>query len=355
MPRRTIASLLLFFLTSPFASARKVQIGVLGLFHPRQITLSVTNKEALLLGADTNVFVLEPGPGPSTARIQIAGNMLLLEVGDRVVRVTEIHAAGRDSRAATFVLGVAGKISRQYRGTLAVKAIEGVIVPVVTMELETAVGSVVAAESAPDASLEALKAQAVVTRSYFTAGKGRHHDFDFCDLTHCQFLRDPPNPESPAGVASSATRGLVVTYKEKPVAAMFTRSCGGRTRTPAQLGIPGGGYPYFSVRCDYCYKNPSRWTRRISAPDAARLLGKGEAGRLAVDRLLGWNAVPSNTFAARTEEGEVILEGVGQGHGIGFCQRGAKAMAEAGAGFREIISHYFPNTTVTSLEPQGPS
>jgi stage II sporulation protein D len=355
VPRRTIAFLLLFFLTSPAAFAQKVQIGVLGLFHPRQITLSIANGEALLLGADNNVFVLEPGPRPSTARIRIAGGTLLLEIGDRVVRVAEIHATGRNSRAATFVLGVPGKIYHQYRGTLSLKAIEGLIVPIVTMDLETAVASVVAAESAPGAPLETLKAQAVVTRSYFIAGKGRHHDFDFCDLTHCQFLRDPPNPESPAGVASSATHGLVITFEEKPVAAMFTRSCGGHTRTPAELGIPSSGYPYFSVRCDYCYENPSRWTRRVSEHEAARLLGKGEAGRLAVDRLLGWNAVPSNNFTARTEEGEVVLEGVGQGHGVGFCQRGAKAMAEAGASFREIISHYFPNTTLTSLDPQGTS
>jgi stage II sporulation protein D len=353
VPRRTIASLLLFFLTSPAAFAQKVQIGVLGLFHPRQITLSIANGEALLLGADNNVFVLEPGPRPSTARIRIAGGTLLLEIGDRVIRVAEIHATGRNSRAATFVLGVPGKINHQYRGTLSVKAIEGLIVPIVTMDLETAVASVVAAESAPGAPLETLKAQAVVTRSYFIAGKGRHHDFDFCDLTHCQFLRDPPNPKSPAGVASSATHGLVITFEEKPVAGMFTRSCGGHTRTPAEVGIPSGGYPYFSVRCDYCYENPSRWTRRISEHDAARLLGKGEAGRLAVDRLLGWNAVPSNNFTARSEEGEVILEGVGQGHGVGFCQRGAKAMAEAGVSFREIISHYFPNTTLTSLDLQG--
>ena len=355
MPRRTVAWLLFFLITSPTAFAQKVQIGVLGLFHPRQITLSIANGEALVLGADNNVFVLEPGPRPSTARIRIANGTLLLEIGDRLVRAAEIRASGRNSRAATFVLGVPGKINHQYRGTLSVKAIEGVIVPIVTMDLETAVASVVAAESAPGAPVETLKAQAVVTRSYFIAGKGRHHDFDFCDLTHCQFLRDPPNPESPAGVASSATHGLVITFEEKPVAAMFTRSCGGHTRTPAELGMPSSGYPYFSVRCDYCYENPSRWTRRVSEHEAARLLGKGEAGRLAVDRLLGWNAVPSNNFTARTEEGEVILKGVGQGHGVGFCQRGAKAMAEAGASFREIISHYFPNTTLTSLAPQGTS
>src|SRR5208283_1270192 len=62
---------------------------------------------------------------------------------------------------------------------------------VVTMDLEPAVASVVAAEGTVDAPSEALKALAVAARSYFVAGKGRHRDFDFCDTTHCQFLREP--------------------------------------------------------------------------------------------------------------------------------------------------------------------
>jgi stage II sporulation protein D len=80
------------------------------------------------------------------------------------------------------------------------------------------------------------------------------------------------------------------------------------------------------------------------------LLGKGEAGRLAVDRRLGWNTIPSNNFTARKEDGDMILEGTGQGHGIGLCQRGAKAMAEGGSTFREIISHYFPNTALRGVD-----
>ncbi len=76
------------------------------------------------------------------------------------------------------------------------------------------------------------------------------------------------------------------------------------------------------------------------------MIGKGEAGRLAVDRRLGWNAVPSNNFTAREVGGEVVLQGVGQGHGIGLCQRGAKAMAREGQNFRQILDHYFSNTAV---------
>jgi peptidoglycan hydrolase-like amidase len=37
--------------------------------------------------------------------------------------------------------------------------------------------------------------------------------------------------------------------------------------------------------------------------------------------------VPSNDFSSRQEGEQVILDGAGQGHGIGLCQRGAKAMA----------------------------
>jgi stage II sporulation protein D len=64
---------------------------------------------------------------------------------------------------------------------------------------------------------------------------------------------------------------------------------------------------------------------------------------------LGWSTVRSNNFTTHKEAGEVILLGTGEGHGIGLCQRGAKAMAEGGATFREIISHYFPNTALSSV------
>lgn len=258
--------------------------------------------------------------------------------------------SGRDGGRADFTLVVPAKVSRSYFGRLAVKTENGEVVPVVSMELETAVGSVVQAESAPGTPGEVLKAQAVVTRSYIVAGKSRHHNFDFCDLTHCQFLREAPHPGSAVAMAVLATQGLVITYEDKPVATMFTRSCSGHTRTPAELGIPINGYPYFSVDCDYCYKNPWRWSRHVSRADAELLSANGEAGRLALDRRLGWNAVPGNTYTIQTVNGEVVLEGAGQGHGIGLCQRGAKAMAEDGANYREILAHYFPNTQLQNLD-----
>jgi peptidoglycan hydrolase-like amidase len=346
----TRATLLLSFalIFNLRATAQDVRIGVFGLLHPSQLTLQAFGKEAVVLQAAGQTFVLEPG-SRAVVSLHISNDTLLLDFGGHVVQTAQIHAAARNNGVVAFLLTVPGKITRAYRGTLEVKAWRGEVVPIITMDLETAVASAVAAESSADTPPEALKAQAVVARSYFVAGRGRHREFDFCDLTHCQFLREPPPQDSPAAVATRGTRAIVLTSEEKPFAAMFSRSCGGHTRTPSEVGLPGGTYPYFSVLCESCYQSPYRWTRRLSQEDAALLLGKGESGRLAVDRRLGWNAVPSNNFTSREEDGQVILEGSGQGHGIGLCQRGAKAMAEAGNTFRQILNHYFPNTALMQL------
>jgi len=85
-------------------------------------------------------------------------------------------------------------------------------------------------------------------------------------------------------------------------------------------------YPYFAVRCGYCSEKPFRWTRKFSPSDLA-LLAKGESGRLALCRRLGCNAVPNDDFTARRDSAQIVLQGKGQGHGIGLCQRGAEAMA----------------------------
>ncbi len=347
MLTRAIALLSLLLAISPLASARDVHVGVLGIFHAREMTLGAAPGNVILVKAGGETFVLEPGISSAGARLRATANGMVLEIAGRTLEISEVQAVSRKGEAAAFILAIPGKITRTYRGTLLVKVAGGVLVPIVTMDLETAVAASVQAEAASGTPFEALKALAVVTRSYYTAGRGRHADFDFCDLTHCQLLQNPPEPQSPAVLAAKATQGLVIAYQDVPIAAMFTRSCGGRTRTPAELGMLSNGYPYFAVVCDYCHAHPVKWHRQISPQDAA-LAGTGEAGRLAVGRRLGWDAVPSNNFTMHEEDGKTSLEGEGEGHGIGLCQRGARAMAEEGAGFREILGHYFPNTTIAT-------
>jgi peptidoglycan hydrolase-like amidase len=164
------------------------------------------------------------------------------------------------------------------------------------MDREVAVASVVAAEMPPTAPFEALKAQAVVARSYYAAGHDRHSGFAFCDTTHCQFLRAWPDAASPAFRATRDTRGLVLEYLGQPLAALYSASCGGRTRALDETSA----YPYYSVACDFC---------RRHAP------------------------------------------GVVHGHQLGLCQAGAAGMAAAGASFQAILDHYLPGTAIFLLPP----
>jgi len=331
------------------SSVAFVRIGVLGLFHPRQLMVTAAAGSALVVQADEERIVLERSSGRSAASVRVSGSGVVVQAGRSVVRASALYVSGRKNEPVDFVLAVPGKIERHYRGRLEIRPGSGQLIAVITMDRETAVASVVAAESATDTPLEALKAQAVAARSYLVAGRGRHHDFDFCDTTHCQFLREPPAIDSAATKAVAATRDMVMAYDSQPFAAMYTHSCRGRTRTPTELRLPPAAYPYYSVECKYCRSHPARWSSRISAQDAAGLHSSDESARLNIDRRLGWSTVPSNDFSMKKQGDQVVLEGTGQGHGIGLCQSGARAMAAQGADFRQILTHYYPNTTIVSL------
>jgi peptidoglycan hydrolase-like amidase len=347
------AAFLALILASSLAVAQNVRIGVLGLFHPRQFELSAPAGSALVVHIGGESAVLEGSSGVNIAHIHVRGDNVVLDVGGRVLRASELTVTSRESGPVDFNLAVPGKIKRHYRGTLELKPDFRGLTAVVTMDLETAVASVVGAEGTVDTPSEALKALAVAARSYFVAGKGRHRDFDFCDTTHCQFLREPLASNT-AAQAISATRGLVIAYQSQPLAAMYTRSCSGRTRTPAELGLPPAAYPYYSVDCKYCRQHPSRWESRLSAADAETLHGSNESSRLRLGRSIGWSAVPSNNYVMRREGEQAILQGVGQGHGMGLCQAGAQAMAEEGADFHEILAHYYPNTVIITVGRAAP-
>ncbi len=323
-----------------------VRIGVLGLFHSHIFTVTALPGRALAVNGGSEEMILETSSGTARSTVRMSETGIVASAGDHVLRARTVQFTGRNGQSAPFQLAIPGKVIRKYEGTLEFEPANGELTAIITMDLETAVASVVAAEGGSVTPLEAIRAQAIATRSYLIAGRGRHADFDFCDTTHCQFLREPPNPDSPVARAVSATRGLLLAYNSQPFPSMYTRSCSGRTKTAAQVGLSSDAYPYYAVECKFCISHPDRWTRRIPAKDAPPLHSSDEGSRLLVVRRLGWNAVPSNDFISTKSGNEAILQGTGYGHGIGLCQAGARAMAEDGAAFSEILAHYYPNTTL---------
>jgi stage II sporulation protein D len=335
----TVAVLSLLGAALAQAQEKEVRIGMLGLFHSKQIVVSpIAGKPLRCSGGGERWAVVQP------MRAELEGTKVRISGTENAFDGT-IFCDDGASGATEFMASVPGKIARRYAGKLEIRANARELIVVVAMPMETAVASVVAAESPAHAPMEALKAQAVATRSFFMAGKGRHHNFDFCDTTHCQFLRAPPGPATAAFQAPAATHGLVLVYKDQVFAAMYSASCGGRTHTLADLGISDRGYPYFAVTCNYCRRHPEKWVTQLKTEDAAAL-APTESARLNLARKLGWKSVPGNSYSSHTENGSVVLEGVGVGHGIGLCQRGGADMARHGASFLEILQHYYPNTEV---------
>jgi stage II sporulation protein D len=325
------------------ATAQTVRVGIFRLFTPGELIIRPAAGSALMISAEGRTFVVAEG---EQARVISHDRLLRLLINGEALRTPSVRASSRDGSAAKVQVEVPGKIVRTFYGVLRARAEMGAVAAVVEMDLETAVASAVAAETEGAMPLEALKAQAVVTRSYYLANRGRHVSFDFCDTTHCQFLREPPASTEAAAIATTATRGLVLTYDGAVLAGMFFRSCSGRTLTLSDIGVPTRHYPFFSVTCEKCRQTPTQWSTRIPGAEAQCLNSRSERARLAAGHEYGWSAVRSNTYTAAVDGDYVLLRGAGEGHGVGLCQRGAAAMAAGGADFRRILAHYFPNTAI---------
>jgi peptidoglycan hydrolase-like amidase len=246
-----------------------VSIAVFVLFHTTELWVRPASSQPILVEVGSAAFMLD---------------------GSRVAKF-HLGQTGPVRVMSDFQLSIPGKIERRFRGVLHITPSERELVATIDMDLEDAVAAVVAAESGPGATVEALKAQAVAARSFYTASNARHHDYAFCDTTHCQFLRSIPARGTPARQASDATRGLILAYQNRPFAPFYSAVCGGHTRA---LGNTTG-YPYFAVDCTYCQRNPTQPIR---------------------------------------------------GHRLGMCQSGAAGLASNGASFRTILNHYYPATTI---------
>ena len=333
----------------PAPAAADVRIGVFGLFHPREIVVRSGDGTGLSLHSDRETCALR---GREEAHLVALRGSVRVSCAGRAFGAPTLYVDPLAGGISGVEISVPGKIARKFRGHIEVTSAAGELVPVVSMDLETAVASVVAAEQLEVTPLEALKAQAVATRSYFVATHGRHRGFDFCDTTHCQFLREPPAAGHPAARAVRETAGLVLAFRGAPLAALYSASCGGHTRSLADAGFAAtDGYPYFAVECAYCVRHAKEWERRLPLDaDAERLdAARSEAARLAVGRSRGWSAVPGNNFDVAREAGSIVLHGRGEGHGVGLCQAGAAALArEQHTSFADILGHYYPGTVLTS-------
>src|SRR5262245_50401915 len=254
------------------------------------------------------------------------------------------------------------------------------------LPLEDYLFGVLSAEASVENELEALKAQAIVSRTFALNNRGRHAEsgYDFCSTTHCQrFVFSQRKMPSAARRAVEATAGVVMLDNSAGlIDAYFHAACGGWTANIESLWGVTPAPPYLKgVRDDYCVTSPNRsWTKAIPAKELARALQsdkRTDAGerlnrvivskrdstgraemitlegdrrvvvrgwdfKIIVGRSLGWQMIKSSRFEVTRADSDFVFRGSGFGHGLGLCQEGAHVMARRGMDHRRILDHYFP-------------
>ena len=394
-----VAILSFFLIASPAAQASQtVRISLLSLFKPDAIEVRVATGEAVIdapaLSSDRHVGHSE------SIRIRVSRERLSVARGNLhssnqpvVLNSLRITPVG----SSTLELILPGRIKRIARGTLTIDPIteeRGRLRIVLTTGREDAVASVVAAETS-DRSVEALKALAVVVRTFMISHKDRHasEGFDFCDTTHCQLYRgeqDLTDGRFARTVfdAVSATAGEFLSYEGLPIEGHYSAVCGGISVTPSMVWGGTARYPYKQITCRWCRASRfARWARSAGASniltavslaigtklseaaqfrpeidqssgfvravtviDGDRRTSIGvDAFRRAIGLRLGWNTVLSPTFTIQRSGSKFIFRGRGFGSQVGLCEAGAFAQARAGRGYRQILKYYYPQAEFGEL------
>ena len=266
----------------------------------------------------------------------------------------------------------------KYTGNITVwKSEEGLYV-VNEIPLEEYVKDVVAVEVSPDWDKEALKAQAVVTRTYAVYQKMTNGNavYDIASSVLHQVYKGN-NPDARVSSAVEETKDEVLTFDGKPIASFYHSTCGGKTENPEE--VFGKGYPFLHSVEAGCTLSPyAAWERSIPAAEIEKALNINEIQKIRIMSLtstnrvkqldivhssgtatvnatdmrkaLGWSRLPSTNFSIAADGDLFVFAGKGYGHGVGLCQWSTLQMAREGSKYREILSFFYPGTSIQFYE-----
>ncbi len=277
---------------------------------------------------------------------------------------------------------------RRYRGTILIrKTGRGELTAINELGIDEYLFGILPREVSPAWPKEALKAQALVSRSFALKSLGRHGSdgFDLCSKVHCQVYGGMESEDARTNAAVEETYNEVVVYKEDLANTLFFSNCGGKTEFPGNAWQNSNNPPYLKpVRCKYCkgFKHHD-WEESVKSEQMADALGKfsveypirsitvankGSSGRAATIKIrsaagnatlpasqfrmaIGPNVIRSTMITRIRRKGDRFLfEGRGWGHGVGLCQEGARGMAERNKSYRKIVQFYYPGTEIEKVE-----
>ncbi|TLD43002.1 MAG: hypothetical protein JETT_0685 [Candidatus Jettenia ecosi] len=244
------------------------------------------------------------------------------------------------------------------------------------VDLESFIAGVVGSEMPKAWNEEALRAQAIIARTYAMykrkVKQDKAYHLDMLELAY----RGMSNETVRINKIVQETKGIIMVYNWNIFPAYFHSTCGGHTENCSHVFGDDSIPPLRGVVCNYCNNSKySLWSKDISKSDIEKKLkeaniyvsnihtinaldqGLGEhCSRIEIISangtremsangfrlLIGPNYLYSTAFDSRSNGKSITFSGKGLGHGVGLCQYGAQNMAKNGFGYESILKHYYP-------------
>ncbi len=207
---------------------------------------------------------------------------------------------------------------------------------------------------------EALKAQAVVARSYVLSRmQQRQHKFFHVESDQMDQVFSMTNSEKAYAAVLETENVFLLDQNHKILKAFYHSDCGGQT-IPANL-VWSGAIDSGTAKDSWCQlKDRNRWQFSFSKddflqPNADLDIKKYknriiEVASLSIQKLrekFGFDQIKNAPTDVQVTENEIIFSGQGYGHGAGLCQHGTYAQAKLGLSYLDIIKHYYPKALIT--------
>ncbi len=336
-------------------------------------------------------------------KVTAAGKNVLLQAGGKSTQEESREFSNEDGSCLAVAQDRKSLKKACYPGSVLFRANAGKVDAINALDVEEYLrGSVPYEIGKLDSSrIEALKAQAVAARTYaykhFNSREALGFDV-YADVKD-QVYKGLEGSTPLTDAAIKATSGVVMTHSGDFIIAYYHSTCGGKSETLATWNRPN--LPYLKSSPDlrpdgtpWCNESSyMKWERKFSDKEIVSLfksnlketkakfssgngsdfkkikdisiidtLGSGRILTLRVKTDKGhfdvltdktrWlfkkagSILPSSLFAVKHVNNEWVVTGSGFGHGVGMCQMGVRARAQAGQSFQEILKHYYPGITL---------
>ena len=277
--------------------------------------------------------------------------------------------------------------SKRYSGKINIVFRNNKIFVINVLGVEKYLNSVVGSEMPHKWHIEALKAQAIASRTY-ALKKTNNGLYDIDSTQTNQVYNGLESSTFKTRRAVRETRSLVITYKNKLINALFHSSSGGMTENSEEVW--SDPYPYLVTVKDFDQKNPKiRWNKEVSKSELKEIfpiiggiqqievLNITETGRiknLKITGTFGDKVITGKEFRSKlglkstlfrptisedfydkkdlNNQSNIqfhpflIISGMGAGHGVGMSQWGARYMADKGYKANQILKHFYKGVKI---------